>query len=231
MTSVDGGTQLLTSKTWPLGAGFLAGAVYTIWPLGLLVNPGFDFPDGYLSELSAADQPFSWLFRTGDGLVGVLTVVLGVALMRLPGRWWRVVAVSAVVFGVATVCDSLAPLDCAVSTDATCAAREAAGQVSLSHWIHTVTSVLANAAAVTGILATAVAVRTFVSPAAAGSSPLVSAGLARILVALAVTESGATILTLVFVGLGGPGLGISQSVAVLGISVWLAALGWLCHER
>lgn len=55
--------------------------------------------------------------------------------------WWALL-----VFGVATVFDAANPLSCAATADAACAAREAIGDVPLSHRIHTYTSSIAGAA-------------------------------------------------------------------------------------
>lgn len=87
----------------------------------------------------------------GDGVVGV-------GETRRParpvGRWWPLLGWSALlVFGVATVLDAANPLSCAATADAACAAREAAGEVPLSHRVHTVTSTLAGAALLAAVVA------------------------------------------------------------------------------
>ena len=50
------------------------------------------------------------------------------------------------VFAAGTIADALAPLSCAPSVDAVCAAAEASRRVPWTHSVHVVTSVVASAA-------------------------------------------------------------------------------------
>jgi hypothetical protein len=129
----------------------LAGILY----LGVVVEAAAGWPldpaRSYLSELAALDQATSPLFRSTDVAAGALVlgglVLLGAAyrLSRRAGEpaatlvqqvtFWAFVA-----FGLATMADALLPLDCALSVG-DCAAREAAGELSLAHEAHTFSSV------------------------------------------------------------------------------------------
>ncbi|SHG92536.1 Protein of unknown function [Streptoalloteichus hindustanus] len=103
----------------------------------------------YVSEHSAAKQPYRWFFRLPDVLAGVLLLVAAGVLSVLTGG--RVGA--ALVFGVAFLGGTTAgiavfPLDCALSRDQLCRAAEEAGELSTAHTVHQVLSVLAFLASV-----------------------------------------------------------------------------------
>ncbi|NNG19897.1 DUF998 domain-containing protein [Naumannella sp. ID2617S] len=132
----------------------LGALLYSAWTLAALLTPElFDARISYVSELSARDQPFSLLYRSADALAGACVgfAAWRVATLhrplRLPGAsrarrlrparvgWWALVG-----FGVATMADALAPMQCAPSHDLACRAAEQAGTVDWLHKVHTVTS-------------------------------------------------------------------------------------------
>ena len=124
--------------------------------------------------------------------------------------WWALL-----VFGVATVFDAANPLSCAATADAACAAREAIGDVPLSHRIHTYTSSIAGAA-----LFLAVVVLTRV-----GAAERIPA--APFLVLAAGGYLLGTVWTLAEIAKVAPWpslLGVAQRVQLIAGSAWL--LGW-----
>lgn len=58
----------------------LAGLCYSAWVPLQFLNPGIDRVWAYVSELAAADQPWSWLVRAADVAAG-LACLAGVALV------------------------------------------------------------------------------------------------------------------------------------------------------
>lgn len=129
-------------------AWFAAAAVlYSCWLLELVLPVGLSSVDSYVSELLAADQPYRLLFRGTDLMAAGCLVV---ATRRSHGR---LASFSLLFFAAATIADTVLALDCAPSVDALCRYRESTGDVSLSHRLHQVTSVLTYL----GALATAAA--------------------------------------------------------------------------
>lgn len=161
-----------------LGAVFYSSFI-TEAALGYPVNPAH----GYLSELAAREQETSLLFRATDSIAGILFIIVGILFLsfqrdisadagramastksggaghsKIAGiirylRQWPLVSVGLIIAGIATILDAIFPLDCA-ETLTECASRVEAGEVSISHNIHAVTSSLAG----TGIIVVAVGV-------------------------------------------------------------------------
>lgn len=199
-------------------AGLATVLTYNTW---LAAQPLFEHTGvfaGYLSELSAADQPHHLFFRIGDMLTGLLVAILALSVhsasRHRPGgtagrRWRRLVAVGLLVFAVATILDAVFVLDCAPSHDVACHAAERQGQLSASHYIHEVTSVSAQLGATGSLVAGIMAVR-----------PrrwwLLGLGAVHVL-ALAVM--------MIMLGAGRSGIGYLQAVTVFTASLWFAAVG------
>lgn len=194
-----------------------AASLYALWILGTWVNPALDPLNGYVSELSARDQPGSTLFRTSDAVAGAMAAAaaaLGGWSERALGRWARLGWVGLAVFGVATTVDvTFTPMDCAPYIDSGCALRELVGAVSAAHQIHAVTSSLAGAGALVGMLGLGLATRN-------GS---VGPGLRWALSWFVIT--GLATLGTVLALLLGPGAGVAQRLQLLGISGWMLVLG------
>ena len=130
---------------------------------------GYPLPPtrAFLSELAARDQPTSGLVRTTDVLAGLSFFAAGLLLIpahlkRIEGTSTRssfrkkssrsqsrapflavygqvLVIIGLGITGIATVLDSVFPLDCA-EVGRQCAVQVAAGAVSLPHHIHVITS-------------------------------------------------------------------------------------------
>ena len=208
--SSSGGRRALPAFTAVLAA--VAAVCYGSWILQFFVNPGLDPVNGYVSELSATDQPFHLLFSASDFVSGLLTtVVAGIVIRRRRPRAWALAGwLALLAFGVFSVADSLFGMDCAPNSDTTCALRERAGQVSFAHRFHSVTSVFVVTAGILSLLALTVAARRY------GRWPVI----ARWGWALAVTETVAALATLplMYFGLF---LGIVERVQVGVLSLWL----------
>ncbi|MHC5700745.1 DUF998 domain-containing protein [Streptomyces tirandamycinicus] len=199
----------------------LGALLYTTWVLELLLATGLDPVQAYVSELSAADQPFGGLFRATDLAAGLFVLAgAATALLTPPRRSWCVAGWTALaVFGLATAVDSRLPLSCAPTDDPECAARETAGLVPATHAAHAYSSTLAMAGALAGMAALTVAARRYRRwPALARFGP-----------ALLAVELAATVWTLTAVaafeaGRGIWWLGAGQRLQVLTVAGWLAVL-------
>ncbi|MHA7649489.1 DUF998 domain-containing protein [Mycobacterium sp. ML4] len=154
------GYQRLRTLRWVAVAGAAVGAVlYSNWLLEIAFTRTLPDPDLYISELSAADQPYGEWFRGCDQATAVVLVVATAAalLSGQGGRWSKAGWSALGVFALATALDSTVwTLVCAPSSNAACAAREASGAVPLSHQLHWLSSGLALAAALASLLAFAI---------------------------------------------------------------------------
>ncbi|WP_433255190.1 alpha/beta fold hydrolase [Streptosporangium sp. CA-135522] len=189
---------------------------YSAWAPAQFLNSGIGRSGAYISELAAADQPWSWLVRGADVAAGIACLV-AVALVpdERPGRWGAAGWLGLALLGGMTVLDSgLFPLDCAAVSDLSCAAAEAAGRVSPAHRIHTVTSALAATGAVLSLVALPV------SALRRRRWPLIGYGGA----ALAALAAAATVWTLAAIALAAP-VGTAQRLQVAVIGLWLLLLG------
>jgi len=97
---------------------FLAGLLYSSWPLGYWLNPVAD--RGLASDLEASHQPYSWVFISMDIACGILVGLVSGKLLsivrnssnrkNLFGLW--IAVLGAGVFGLFTAIDALLPLNC-----------------------------------------------------------------------------------------------------------------------
>ena len=168
----------------------------------------------YVSELIATDQPLSGLLRAADYATAAL-IGFGVIVSAVGGRVRGGMAVLAwatlALFAVATSLDSAWAMSCAPHADPACAAREAAGAVPLTHQLHTVSSVIAVAAAVISLTA-------FLRiDAQERTGPRVHRLGLGVLAGLAAT----TVATVVSVILDSADLGVAQRLQLLSMSGWL----------
>ncbi|CAM3722149.1 DUF998 domain-containing protein [Tsukamurella ocularis] len=126
----------------------LAGAfLYSAWMIAPLLGSQLSPLYSYVSEAGAAGQPYAQFFRATDLLAGTAFVVaaaLGHRAARPVPRLGLVALAGLLILGAATMCDALMPLSCTPTADAACAAREAAGQVPLTHVGHAVSSGIAG---------------------------------------------------------------------------------------
>jgi len=101
---------------------FLAGLLYSSWPLGYWLNPVAD--RGLASDLEASHQPYSWVFISMDIACGILVGLASGKLLtvvrnssnrkNLFGLW--IAVLGAGVFGLFTAIDALLPLNCIEGT-------------------------------------------------------------------------------------------------------------------
>ncbi|MER7134192.1 alpha/beta fold hydrolase [Streptosporangium saharense] len=201
-------------------AFLLAGLCYAAWVPLQFLNPGIDSSLAYLSELAAADQPWSWLVRLADVLAGTACLT-GVALApdERPGRAGAAGWLGLALFGAMTVLDAGAfPLDCAVLSEPACAAAEAAGRLSVSHTLHAAVSSLALAGAGLSLVALPVsALRRRRWPS------LVYGG--AVLAALMAVATGWTLTLVAEAGRGAVPVGLAQRFQVGVVALWLLLVG------
>lgn len=139
---------------------------YNTWLLWWPLNGRSAVFNGYLSELSASDQPNNLLFRGGDLVAGLLVVMVGMRAAQIcrqrsrhSSPWWLVAAAALVVFGLSTIGDAVLTMDCSPTLSEGCRGLEESGQLSAGHYLHTGTSVAAQAGIVTSLVAARLAVR------------------------------------------------------------------------
>jgi hypothetical protein len=190
----------------------VAGVAYGAWILQFLINPQLDAVNGYVSELSASDQPFHYLFAAADFLAGALMIIVGGAVLRRlkPRRSALAGWLALTVFGAFSIGDSLFAMDCAPNSDTTCALRERAGKVSFAHQFHTVTSACVVTAGIVSLIALTIAARRHCR------WPVI----ARWSWPLMVLETVTALATLPLMYLGVL-LGVIERVQVSVISLWL----------
>jgi hypothetical membrane protein len=203
--------------------GVAAAVSYSSWVLEAFLNPRIDVFDGYVSELSARDQPYHVVFSAGDFITGVLTIIVaGTALILLRRRPLAVTGwIFLLLFGIWAIGDAVFSMDCAPSMDTTCALRERAEKVSFSHQFHDVTSSMVIFCGIAAILLLSIAARRY------GWWPT----LARWGWMLATVEAGFAIGTLVLM-LIGEWLGLAQRIQITILCLALFVIAWaLLAER
>ncbi len=97
---------------------FLAGLLYSSWPLGFWLNPRAN--RGLASNLEALHQPYNWVFIAFDVISGAIICVAAWWLLRFirkhRKRWdniWLEAAIMGVgIFGLLTALDAVLPLNC-----------------------------------------------------------------------------------------------------------------------
>ncbi|GAB3662392.1 hypothetical protein GCM10027589_25220 [Actinocorallia lasiicapitis] len=200
----------------------LAAVTYSSWVLGFLLRPGLDFVDGYVSELSATDQPLHLVFSGGDLITGVIMIGVSVyALVELRRRPWAVAGWSFLLaFGCWAIGDAVFSMDCAPSMDTACALRERAGRLSFSHAFHSVTSSMVIGCGIAALLCLSVAARRY------GWWP----ALARWGWLLAIVEAAAAGGTLVLMW-AGRWLGLVQRIQITILCLGLFLIAWALWER
>jgi hypothetical membrane protein len=196
----------------------IAGITYASFLLESFLSPNLDVVDGYVSELSAIDQPYNLVYSTGDFVTGVLSAtVAAIALMTLSRRPWAVVGwTSLLLFGICAIGDATFPLDCAPSLETGCALRERAEQVSFSHEFHAVTSSAVITTGTIALLALSIAARRY------GWWP----ALARWGWLVAVTEAVFAIATLGLMLTTGTWLGLAQRIQIGVLCLGLLIIAW-----
>lgn len=213
---------------WP-ALGVSAMLSYNTWLLWWPLNGQPAVFNGYLSELSASDQPNNLFFRGGDLVAGLLVLTLGIRavhVVRRRGRqnnpwWWLVAAVALVVFGLSSIGDAVLAMDCSPTLSNRCRGLEKSGQLSAVHYLHTGTSVAAQAGIVTSMVAARLALR---QHAVAALRHL------ALLSAVCAVETFALIVMMGMVVAGSRGFGYPQVVMVVAASVWFAGVGFALRD-
>ncbi|MFB9962183.1 alpha/beta fold hydrolase [Sinosporangium siamense] len=204
---------MITTRALALASAWLlvlAAVAYSLWVPLQYMNPGVHRALGYLSELGALDQPWSWMARLGDVVAGA-ACLLAVALVPdpRPGPWRGAGWLGLAVFGAATLADGVFALDCASLSNPECMAREISGQASFSHYVHMATSGLAAAGVLLSLPTLVIGSR----------RPLIRYGGAAWTLAALV----ATVWTLVAVVLRAE-VGLAQRIQVAVFTLWLLTL-------
>jgi hypothetical protein len=199
----------------------IATITYATFLLEHFLSPDLDRVNGYVSELSAADQPFHLVYSGGDFITGVLAITVAcTALITLRRRGWAVAGwIFLALFGLCAIGDALFPLDCAPSLETRCALLERTGQLSFSHSFHSVTSSLVITFGVAALLSLSIAARRY------GWWP----ALARWGWPLALAETVAALSTLVAMLLG-RWLGIIQRIQISILCLGLLVIAWALYE-
>ena len=221
VSSHKGSREPVPAFAWLLAA--CAGIAYGSWVLQFVVNPQLDPVNGYVSELSATDQPYHYLFAAGDFVSGLLTIIVVVIVLRSvrPRGYALVGWLALVVFGVFSIGDSLFAMDCAPNSDTTCALRERAGKVSFAHQFHSVTSVCVVTAGIVSLIALTIAARR------SRRWPVIARW--SLLLLLVETATALATLPLMYFGVL---LGVMERVQVAVVSLWLFVIaGQLYADR
>ncbi|WP_307802063.1 DUF998 domain-containing protein [Actinomadura violacea] len=142
---------------------FLAALFYASFFLENWLSPDLDVVNGYVSELSAIDQPFHLVYSGGDLVTGVLSIIVALGALRKLSR--RPLAVAGwaflALFGGWAIGDASFPLDCAPNLETWCALRERSGHVSFSHEFHSVTSTVVITCGVIALFLLSLAARRY----------------------------------------------------------------------
>ncbi|WP_433466859.1 DUF998 domain-containing protein [Spirillospora sp. CA-128828] len=199
----------------------VAAISYGTFFLENVLSPKLDFLNGYVSELSAVDQPFHLVYSGGDFITGVLSILVSVATLRrltrkpLATAGWTFLGL----FGVCAIGDASFPLDCAPSLETWCALRERSENVSFSHEFHSVTSSAVIVCGVAALLLLSLAARRY------GWWP----ALARWGWLLALAETVFALSTLGAMYLG-QWLGIVQRVQITVLCLGLLTIAWALYS-
>lgn len=231
VSGADPATAFSAGHLWP-SLSVATVLTYNTWVVWRPMNGHREIFNGYLSELSASDQPHSFFFRGGDLVTALIVLALGVRALLLwrqhrraadaglrsaPGRWWVVAALALLLFGLSTFFDAFFAMDCSPSLSEQCRVLEETGQLSAVHYAHTFTSVGAQ----TGIVASMVA--TYIAMMRSAQQTLAR----RVVVGvLSVLEVVGLVVMMTMLVLDLPGLGYPQAVMVAVASLWFAAVGF-----
>jgi hypothetical protein len=107
-----------------------------------LIEPGYSEVRDAVSVLGARDAARPWLFDTGVAIWGSAFILAALALALDAKRSWRGwLGPGLIAFtGLAQILDGFPfPADCRWTIDATCRAREMAGELSWQHYAHGIT--------------------------------------------------------------------------------------------
>lgn len=117
-----------------IGLAVLAALTFNNWVLGPMLNKTLFDKNGSVSEFSALNQPYYWVFRSLDILSGLLMIILAIALKQfIDGRakTGRVLIGGLFLLGVSNAIDALLPLSCSETLSSAC---KVPVSISLSHF-------------------------------------------------------------------------------------------------
>jgi uncharacterized membrane protein SirB2 len=94
----------------------IAGIIYNSWPLGYWLNPAVS-KSSLASGLEAYNQPYNWLFISGDIISSFLMFFVCFSIwrrynMHKSKRFLEIILSSVVLFGVGTIVDAMLPERC-----------------------------------------------------------------------------------------------------------------------
>ena len=136
----------VTCRRWRATFLVLASLASLTWAVAGVLNPAMSQLHAFVSEYSARDQPWRYLFQTTDVIMGTLLCLAGLATLvwarhRPLGRQgWS--GVGFVAGGFFSVLDALVTMDCSPTRSQACMAAEEAGHVSVNHIVHVGTSTI-----------------------------------------------------------------------------------------
>ena len=135
-----------TYRRWRAALLIVASLASLTWAFAGILNPAMSQLHAFVSEYSARDQPWRYLFQTTDVIMGTSLCLAGLATLAWAGRrplgrqGWS--GVGFVAGGLFSVLDALVTMDCYPTRSKACLAAEEAGHVSWSHFIHVGTSTI-----------------------------------------------------------------------------------------
>lgn len=129
-----------SSRVPALIAAATAAAATAAIVLAGFLDPGYSSISEAISALASQESGAAPVMIFGFCAMAVMLLASGVTLFReLPGKRGKVGAVLVVLAGLLTVVVGFARQSCS-SLQAECLARESAGTVSASHWVHNLVS-------------------------------------------------------------------------------------------
>lgn len=177
----------MTNRRIIITACLVLGAIlFNGWLLGFLGHGRVGYSEFSISELEVSSQAWHWLFRSLDGLAGLLFIIggCGVFMLRHLARsfWLNLVAILIVALGLLTLFDIMHPLDCVRYHNPVCVTAIADHRLSHTNNLHESESRIT--AYVSGFIALAIIVWAWCSD------------LAKVFVGIAVVLLGFIILAL-----------------------------------
>jgi hypothetical protein len=211
-----------------IGLLVLGAVLYTSWMLEQVLPTGLDPSRAYVSELAALDQPYGFLFRTGDLITGiVLATAAGFGLALRPRLLLTTIGwIGLGVFAVSTFLDSRMPLACSAHASSECAGREEGGLLQAARSLHALTSSAAATAAAVSVFAFILAAYRYGLP-----RPLRWYGVGVVVLYLV-----GTVWTLFAVDMDGRGdevwlLGYAQRLQLLATTGWIVFAALLTAQE
>ncbi|OIJ78032.1 hypothetical protein APY06_04595 [Cutibacterium avidum] len=135
-----------TCRRWRATFLIFASLASLTWAFAGILNPAMSQLHAFVSEYSARDQPWRYLFQTTDVIMGTSLCLAGLATLAWAGhrplgrQGWS--GIGFVAGGLFSVLDALVTMDCSPTRSKACLAAEEAGHVSPSHFVHVGTSTI-----------------------------------------------------------------------------------------